>query len=91
MSALEKFAVVGRILAPKLENVPDLIAAVKASNAFDNFMKSINQWNSSAEYDLAFSDVQIIAKNLGPIGLRMSPWMAGEEEIEKVLRDAVKR
>ena len=60
-SAVEKFATVGRIFDPSLEQESDAVAAEKSCEAIDDFLKRIGLWTSFRELKVTREDIRQIA------------------------------
>ena len=60
-AAEQKFAAVGRIFDPALEQESDAVAAEKSCEAIDNFLKKIGLWISQKDLNVTKEDIREIA------------------------------
>ncbi len=60
-AAEQKFAAVGRIFDPALEQESDAVAAEKSCEAIDNFLKKIGLWISLKDLNVTKEDIREIA------------------------------
>ena len=60
-AAEQKFATVGRIFDPTLEQESDAVAAEKSCEAIDNFLKKIGLWISLKDLNVTKEDIREIA------------------------------
>ncbi|HEY60796.1 MAG TPA: iron-containing alcohol dehydrogenase [Anaerolineae bacterium] len=90
-STLDKFATIGRLFNPLLNNVQDEIAAEKACGEFDEFLKKIGLWLSLKNLNIQLSDLENISKIMAPITLRLSPRPASEKDLNHILNHAYQR
>lgn len=91
-SAREKFAVVGRILAPELREVSDAEAAVQSAEAMDVFLKRIGMWLSLEGLGVSEADVVAIADHSQVLpDYKNNPRIASRDEIYNILTAAYRR
>jgi alcohol dehydrogenase class IV len=90
--AISKYATVGRLFNPDLENKPDEIAAEKSCDEMDKFLKNIGMWMDFNDKNVPETDLKIIADD--SIKLRnytLHPKVAILEEINQLLKQSYKR
>ncbi|MCC7450991.1 MAG: iron-containing alcohol dehydrogenase, partial [Anaerolineae bacterium] len=91
-SAVEKFAVMGRIFDPSLEGQPDAVAAEKSCEALDRFLKQINLWLSLSKLGVSQADVVAIADNSRVLpDYKNNPRIASRDEIYAMLMASYNR
>lgn len=91
-SAVEKFAVMGRIFDPSLEGKPDAVAAEKSCEALDRFLKQINLWLSLGKLGVSQADVVAIADNSRVLpDYKNNPRIASRDEIYAMLMASYSR
>jgi len=90
-SAIQKFAIIGRILNPELENVSDEVAAEKSCEEIDKFLKKIGM-------SLTFKELRVPEEELAAIAddalklpdYTVNPRIATRDEIYKMLKRSYK-
>jgi len=90
-SAIQKFAIIGRILNPELENVSDEVAAEKSCEEIDKFLKKIGM-------SLTFKELRVPEEELAAIAddalklpdYTVNPRIATRDEIYKILKRSYK-
>lgn len=90
--AIEKFAKVGRIFNPKLEQEPDEIAAEKSCEAIDDFLKKINLWIGFKDLNVTKEEIREIADCGQVLGDYLNnPRVATIEEMYELLMNCYER
>lgn len=91
-SAVEKFAVVGRILNPALEKVKAQEAAESCCKEIDKFLQKIGLWISYKELGVTMEDIREIA-NCGQVlgDYLNNPRVASIEEMYELLQSCYER
>ncbi|MFX1480476.1 MAG: iron-containing alcohol dehydrogenase [Promethearchaeota archaeon] len=90
--AITKYATVGRLFNNNLEEKPDEVAAEKACDEMDQFLKKIGMWTSLAAKDVHESEIEPIAND--SIKLRnytLHPKVVNLEEILNLIKKSYKR
>ena len=90
--ALSKYATVGRLFNPELEDESDKIAAEEACNEIDMFLKKIGMWMDFKDKNVPESDLKAIGDDA--IKLRnytIHPKVATLEEINTLIKRSYKR
>jgi len=84
--AISKFAAVGRIFSKELENASDEVAAEKACEAIDTFLKNIGLWISFKDLGVTKEDIRDIADCGQVLGdYKNNPKVASIDEMYKLL------
>lgn len=91
-SAEPKFAAVGRIFNPALENEPDQIAAEKCCEEINDFLKRIDLWINYKELGVTMEDIREIA-NCGQVlgDYLNNPRVATIDEMYELLSECYER
>ncbi len=91
-SAVEKFAVMGRILDPSLENASQQEAAERSCVAMDAFLKQIDMWTSFEKLNVSRQELEAIADNSQVLpDYKNNPRIATREEIHAMLSASFRR
>lgn len=91
ISAVEKFATIGRLLNPRLADIPDHVASLKACAEFDKFLKKIGMWFSFDTLEIPYEDLKGIPEMLSPIAANLSPRAATIDDLKNILEKSKKR
>jgi alcohol dehydrogenase class IV len=84
--AVEKFAVLGRILNPELGGKSDAVAAEQSCEALDGFLKKIDLWIGFKDLKVSKEDIRAIADCGQVLGdYRNNPRIANIEEMYDLL------
>lgn len=90
--APSKFANIGRLFDPALENDPDEIAAEKFCEIFDEFMKDINMWLDLESFDVTEEEIVLIADHSQVLpDYKNNPRVATRDEIYEILMRSYRR
>jgi len=90
--AVEKFATMGRIFNPELENEPDEVAAEKSCEEVDRLLKKIGMWLSLEGLGVSEDDVVAIADNSRVLpDYKNNPRIASRGEIFDMLTKSYRR
>lgn len=90
--AIGRFAAVGRILDPYLENESEEIAAEKSCEEVDQLLKKIGMWLSLEGLGVSEDDVVTIADNSQVLpDYKSNPRIASRDEIYKILTKSFRR
>lgn len=90
--AVEKFATVGRIFNPELNNVSDEEAAKGCCDEIDQLLKDIGMWISFKDYDVSLETIRKIADRSHDLpDYKANPVIASIEEIYEQLVTAYER
>jgi len=91
-SAVEKFAVMGRIFDPALNDQPDEVAAAQSCELLDDLLKKIGMWLSLEELGVTKDDVVAIADNSRVLpDYKNNPRIASRDEIYDMLMAGYQR
>ncbi len=91
-SAVEKFAVVGRIFNPGLENVSVEEAAESCCEEIDKFLKKIHLWIGFKDLNVTMQDIREIADCGQVLGDYLNnPRVATIDEMYEILTDCYER
>lgn len=91
-SAADKFAVMGRILDPSLENASQDEAAERSCAAMDAFLKQIDMWTSFERLNVSREELKAIADNSQVLpDYKNNPRIATREEIHEMLSASYRR
>jgi alcohol dehydrogenase class IV len=91
-SAVEKFAVMGRILNPELEKGADRTAAEASCEAVDAFLKEIGMWTSFEQLKVSEEELVCIADNSRVLpDYKNNPRIASRDEIYTMLKASHRR
>lgn len=91
-SAVEKFAVMGRILNPDLEGASDKKAAEASCQAMDSFLKDVEMWLSFEKLNVSEEELVSIADNSQVLpDYKNNPRIAGRDEIYEMLKRSYRR
>ncbi|HHY48075.1 MAG TPA: iron-containing alcohol dehydrogenase [Firmicutes bacterium] len=91
-SAMEKFATMGRILDPALEDVPVEVAAEKSCEAVNAFLKKIGMWLSLEELKVPVEELPGIADDSVKLpDYKVNPRVATRDEIFDMLKASYRR
>jgi len=86
-SAIQKFAIIGRILNPELENVNDEMAAEKSCEEMDKFLKKIGMYLTLEELDVPEEELFAIAGDTMELpDYSVNPRIATRDEVLKMLK-----
>jgi len=90
--AIDKFATIGRILNPDLENEPAEIAAERSCEEIDRLLKKIGMWLSLEGLGVSEEDVVAIADNSRVLpDYKNNPRIATRDEIFEMLMNSYRR
>jgi alcohol dehydrogenase class IV len=90
--AVEKFAAMGRIFAPDLEDKPDHVAAEKSCEVLDKFLKKIGMWLSLEGLGVSKEEVVLIADHSQVLpDYKNNPRIAARDEIYEMLMNSYQR
>jgi alcohol dehydrogenase class IV len=90
--AVEKFATMGRIFDPNLEDEPDEIAAEKSCEVLDAFMKQIGMWLSFEGLGVSEEEIVLIADRSQVLpDYKNNPRVATRDEIFDLLMSSYQR
>ena len=90
--AIGRFAAVGRILNPHLENESEEIAAERSCEEVDQLLKRIGMWLSLEGLGVSEDDVVTIADNSQVLpDYKSNPRIASRDEIHKILTKSFRR
>lgn len=85
-NAERKFAKVGRILNPDLEDEPDSVAAENSCEAMDDFLKEIGMWFTLNELGIPKEELSAIADDTFKLpDYKVNPKVADREELMEML------
>lgn len=91
-SALEKFAKVGRIFNPALENVSDEVAAEKSCEEIDKFLKEIGMWMGLKDINVTKENIRDIADDGQVLSdYKNNPRIASIDEMYELLMKCYER
>lgn len=91
-SAPSKFADIGRIFDPALQNEPVEIAAEKFCEIFDDFMKDINMWLDLESFGVTKEEIALIADHSHDLpDYKNNPRIATRDEIYEILMRSFSR
>lgn len=91
-SAVQKFATMGRILDPSLEDVSSEAAAEGSCQAMDSFLKEIGMWTSFEKLHVSRKDLEAIADNSRVLpDYKNNPRIASRDEIYAMLAASYRR
>lgn len=84
--AVEQFAIAGRIFDPSLNGEPKDVAAEKACEAIDAFLKKIGMWMSLKSMGITLYDVEVIADKSRVLpDYKNNPRIADRDQIFEML------
>jgi alcohol dehydrogenase class IV len=90
--AIDRFAAMGRILNPALENEPDEVAAEKSCEEVDQFLKKIGMWLSLEGLGVTEEEVVLIADHSQVLpDYKNNPRIATHDEIYEMLTKSFRR
>ena len=90
--APSKFADIGRLLDPSLENEPDEIAAESFCEIIDEFMKEINMWLDLESFGVTKEEIELIADHSQVLpDYKNNPRVATRDEIYEILMRSFSR
>jgi alcohol dehydrogenase class IV len=90
--AVGRFAAMGRILNPELENESDEVAAEQSCEEVDQFLKKIEMWLSLEGLGVTEDDVVAIADNSRVLpDYKNNPRIASRDEIYEMLKRSFRR
>ena len=91
-AAIEKFATLGRILNPQLQDAPDDVAASKSCDAMDSFLKEIGMWFNLKDLKISKRELlDIAADSLKLPDYKVNPRVATKDEILEILNRSYNR
>jgi alcohol dehydrogenase len=91
-SSVAKFAAMGRILDPALENADLQDAAERSCSAMDAFLKQIDMWTSFEKLNVSRQQIEAIADNCQVLpDYKNNPRVATLEEIHAMLNASWRR
>lgn len=91
-SAVKRFADMGRVMNPDLEDEPDEVAAERACEAVDDFLKEIGMWLSLEELGVSEQEVELIADDSQVLpDYKNNPRVATRDEIYEILTESYRR
>jgi len=86
-SAIQKFAIIGRILNPELENVSDEVAAEKSCEEMDKFLNKISMHLTLEELNVPEEELFAIADDTMKLpDYSVNPRVATRDEVLKMLK-----
>lgn len=87
--AISKYAIIGRLFNPDLEHEPDNIAAEKACDEMDKFLKKIGMWLSLEEKNVPEKKFEDIAKDALKLrNYTLHPKVADLKEVLDLIQDS---
>lgn len=87
-----KFAAVGRIFNPELENETDEVAAEKSCEAIDEFLKEIGLWIGFKDLNVTMEEIREIANRGQVLGdYKNNPRVANIDEMYELLTNCYER
>lgn len=90
--AFEQFAMLGRLFDSNLEDQGDEIAAEKACDELDSFMKEIGMWFGLADFDIPENELDDLAKqSLVLPDYKNNPHVATVEETKELLQQCYRQ
>ncbi len=86
-SAIQKFAIIGSLLNPELENVSDEVAAEKSCEEMDKFLKKIGMYLTLEELNVPEEELFAIADDTMKLpDYSVNPRVATRDEVLKMLK-----
>jgi alcohol dehydrogenase class IV len=90
--AIEKYATVGRIFNPGLENIPDETAAEKCCDEIESFLKKIGLWLSLEDKAVSKGDIEAITNDALKLrNYTLHPKQAKFEDISNLIKNSFRR
>lgn len=90
--AIKQFAMIGRLFDSNLEDQGDEIAAEKACDELDSFLKEIGMWFGLADFDIPENELDDLAKqSLVLPDYKNNPRVATVEETKGLLQQCYRR
>ena len=91
-SAIPKYAVVGRLFNSELIDVSDEVAAERACDEIDNFIKKIGLWISLEDKDVSKDDLKaIVNDSMNVPNYSFHPKVATLKDIDEIVRKSHKK
>lgn len=91
-SAISKYSAVGRLFNSELNGVSDEVAAERACDEIDNFLKKIGLWISLEDKDVSEDDLKaIINDSMNIPNYSFHPKVATLEDIDEIVRKSYKK
>ena len=89
--AIPKYATVGRLFNPNLENETDEVAAEKACDEMDSFLKEIGMWSDLEEKNVTKNQLEAIAQDSMKLrNYTLHPKVASFDEVYNLLEKSYK-
>ncbi|MFW9946749.1 MAG: iron-containing alcohol dehydrogenase [Candidatus Odinarchaeota archaeon] len=90
--AVSKYATIARLFNPNLNNKPDDVAAEKACDEIDLFLKKIGLWISLEDKNIPLSELKAIANDsLKLRNYSLHPKIPNLEEVNDLIKNSYKR
>jgi alcohol dehydrogenase class IV len=91
-SAIQQFATVGRIFNSALESDPDEVAAEKACEEIDKFLKEIGMWLTLEGFKVPESELPDLAKQCLVLpDYKNNPKVATLDDVGRLLKESFQR
>ena len=91
-SAISKYSAVGRLFNSELNDVSDEVAAERACDEIDNFIRKIGLWISLEDKDVSEDDLKaIINDSMNIPNYSFHPTVATLEDIDEIVRKSYKK
>jgi alcohol dehydrogenase len=90
--SIEKYATVGRLFNPDLENIPDEAAAEKCCDEIESFLKKIGLWLGLEDKAVSKNEIEAITNDTLKLrNYTLHPKQANFEEISSLIKNSFRR
>ncbi len=91
-SAISKYATVGRLFNTELKNQSDEVAAERACDEMDDFIKKIGLWISLEDKDVSESDLKaIVDDSMNIPNYTFHPKLADLKDIDELVKKSYRK
>ncbi|MHA1372730.1 MAG: iron-containing alcohol dehydrogenase [Promethearchaeota archaeon] len=91
-SAISKYATIGKLFNSELNNQPDEVAAERACDEIDGFMKKIGLWISFEDKGISESDLKaIVDDSMNIPNYKFHPKVADLKDIDEIVKKSYKK